>query len=59
MADDGPNVPGVCKINISLRFLSSALIDFRIIQTKNTLVIVKTYKSLYIVTFKTPSMTWK
>jgi len=31
MADDGTNVPGVCKVNISLRFISSALIDFRII----------------------------
>ena len=31
MADDGTDIPGVCKINISLCFISSALIDFRII----------------------------
>ena len=54
MADDGTNIPGMCKINISLRFISSALIDFHIIETKNTLVIVKTHKSIYILTFKAP-----
>ena len=54
MADDGTDIPGVCKINISLRFISSALIDFHIIETKNTLVIVKTHKSIYILTFKAP-----